>query len=130
MLSWFGIYFFFFFSSRRRHTSCALVTGVQTCALPICEAEWRRAYDEINAFEAEQVDDNTTIVKLSIHVTQDEQDRRFAERLEDPWKRWKTGLEDYRNRARRAEYLDAIQEMLARTNSPWAPWTEIGRAHV
>src|SRR3546814_10708413 len=89
------------------------------------EAEWRRAYDEINAFEAEQVDDNTTIVKLFIHVTQDEQDRRFAERLEDPWKRWKTGLEDYRNRARRAEYLDAIQEMLARTNSHWAPWTVI-----
>lgn len=89
------------------------------------EAEWRRAYDEINAFEAEQVDDNTTIVKLFIHVTQEEQDRRFAERLEDPWKRWKTGLEDYRNRARRAEYLDAIQEMLARTNSHWAPWTVI-----
>src|SRR3546814_12099915 len=89
------------------------------------EAEWRRAYDEINAFEAEQVDDNTTIVKLFIHVTQDEQDRRFSERLEDPWKRWKTGLEDYRNRVRRDEYLDATQKILARTNRNWAPWTVI-----
>lgn len=89
------------------------------------ESEWRRAYDEINAFEAEQADDNTTIIKLFLHVTQEEQDRRFVERMENPWKRWKTGAEDYRNRAKRAEYLDAMQEMFERTNTHWAPWTVI-----
>jgi polyphosphate kinase 2 (PPK2 family) len=89
------------------------------------EGEWQRAYDEINAFEAEQVDDNTTIVKLFVHVTQEEQDRRFAERVENPWKRWKTGREDYRNRAKRPEYLKAMHDMFARTNTHWAPWTVI-----
>ena len=65
------------------------------------EAEWKRAYDEINEFEAQQKDNGVTLVKLFMHVTQDEQDKRLKERLEDPWKRWKTGAEDYRNRARR-----------------------------
>ena len=86
------------------------------------EAEWRRGYDEINEFEAQQADSGTTIVKLFIHVTQAEQDRRLRERLEHPWKRWKTGLDDYRNRARRADYLDAMAEMFRRTDTRWAPW--------
>lgn len=89
------------------------------------EAEWRRAYDEINEFEAQQADSGTTIVKLFLHITQQEQDKRLRERLQDPWKRWKTGLEDYRNRARRADYLEAMAEMLRRTDSRWAPWAVI-----
>ena len=89
------------------------------------EAEWRRAYDEINAFEAEQAEDGTTIVKLFIHVTQEEQDCRLIERMENPWKRWKTGPDDYRNRARRADYLDAMHDMFKRTDTHWAPWTVI-----
>lgn len=93
------------------------------------EAEWRRAYDEINEFEAQQVDSGTAIVKLFIHITQKTQDEQFAERLDDPWKRWKTGAEDYRNRARRADYLDAMQEMFARTDTRWAPWTVIDGNH-
>lgn len=93
------------------------------------EAEWRRAYDEINEFEAQQVDSGTAIVKLFIHITQETQDEQFAERLDDPWKRWKTGTEDYRNRARRADYLDAMQEMFARTDTRWAPWAVIDGNH-
>lgn len=87
--------------------------------------EWKRAYDEINEFEAQQIDSGTNVVKLFIHVTQEEQDRQFAQRLDDPWKRWKTGAEDYRNRSHRAEYLDALADMFKHTNTRWAPWTVI-----
>lgn len=86
------------------------------------EAEWRRGYDEINEFEAQQVDSGTTIVKLFVHTTQETQDKRLKERLEHPWKRWKTGLEDYRNRDKREPYLDAMAEMFRRTDTRWAPW--------
>ena len=86
------------------------------------EAEWRKSYDEINEFEAQLTGSRTSLVKIFVHLTQDEQDRRFADRLDDPWKRWKTGTEDYRNRARRRDYLAAIDEMFAQTNTRWAPW--------
>ena len=62
------------------------------------EAEWKRGYDEINEFEAQQADSGTTIVKIFLHITQAEQDKRLKDRLEHPWKRWKTGADDYRNR--------------------------------
>lgn len=89
------------------------------------EAEWRKAYDEINEFEAQLVGSGTHLVKLFVHVTAAEQDRRLAERLDDPWKSWKTGADDYRNRAKRPEYLAAIADMFAQTNRRWAPWTVI-----
>ncbi|MFC3580722.1 polyphosphate kinase 2 family protein [Sphingomonas hylomeconis] len=89
------------------------------------EADWRRGYDEINEFEAQQVDSGTTIVKLFVHTTQAEQDARLLARLEHPWKRWKTGLEDYRNREKRDAYLDAMTEMFRRTDTRWAPWHAI-----
>ena len=89
------------------------------------EAEWRRGYDEINEFEAQQADSGTTIVKLFVHVTQKEQDERLKARLLHPWKRWKTGLADYHNREKRAAYLDAMAEMFRRTDTRWAPWHAI-----
>lgn len=89
------------------------------------EADWRRGYDEINAFEAGLAADGITLVKLFVHVTAAEQDRRFARRLEHPWKRWKTGRDDYRNRGRRDAYLTATAEMFARTDTAAARWTVI-----
>lgn len=89
------------------------------------EEEWRRAYDEINRFEAELIEGGTALVKLFVHVSQKEQDKRLKARLEDPWKRWKTGLDDYRNRARRGAYLTAMHDMFARTDTGGAPWTVI-----
>jgi polyphosphate kinase 2 (PPK2 family) len=86
------------------------------------EKELKRAYDEINEFEAQLVDSGTAVVKLFVHVTQEEQDRQLAQRLDNPFKRWKTGLEDYRNRARRDDYLKAMHDMFARTDTRWAPW--------
>src|SRR3569832_122962 len=58
------------------------------------EAERKRGYDEINEFEAQQADSGTTIAKIFLHVTQEDQDRRLKDRLEHPWKRWKTGADD------------------------------------
>lgn len=89
------------------------------------EAEWRRGYDEINAFEAQQAETGATLIKIFVHVTQETQDKRLRERIETPWKRWKTGLDDYRNRARRADYLDAMHDMFARTSTDSAPWIVI-----
>lgn len=89
------------------------------------EAEWKRGYDEINEFEAQQADGGTTIVKIFLHITQAEQDKRLKDRLEDPWKRWKTGPDDYRNRARRADYLAAMHDMFKHTDTRWAPWAVI-----
>jgi polyphosphate kinase 2 (PPK2 family) len=89
------------------------------------EAEWRRAYDEINELEAQLSYDGATIVKLFFHVTQKTQDKRLRARLDHPWKRWKVGAEDLRNRARRADYLAAYGDMFAHTDTRWAPWTAI-----
>lgn len=86
------------------------------------EPEWRRGYDEINQFEAQQAEHGTAILKLFFHVTQDVQDERLRARLEHPWKRWKVTAEDFRNRARRADYLLAAQDMLELTNTRAAPW--------
>jgi polyphosphate kinase 2 (PPK2 family) len=89
------------------------------------KAEWTRGYDEINDFEAQQAATGATLIKIFVHVTQKTQDKRLRQRIESPWKRWKTGLDDYRNRARRADYLDAMHEMFARTSTRDAPWIVI-----
>jgi polyphosphate kinase 2 (PPK2 family) len=89
------------------------------------EAEWRRAYDEINELEAQLGYDGATIVKLFFHVTQEEQDKRLKKRLDHPWKRWKVTAEDVRNRAHRKDYLAALKDMFDLTDTRWAPWTVI-----
>lgn len=89
------------------------------------EEEWRRGYDEINLFEAQLIADGTPVIKLFMHVTQEEQDERFRKRLDNPWKRWKLSTEDFRNRQQRGAYLAAIEEMFARTDTPEAPWKAI-----
>jgi AMP-polyphosphate phosphotransferase len=89
------------------------------------EADWKRAYDEINEFEAQQRDNGAALIKVFMHITQETQDDRLRERLEDPWKRWKTGKDDYRNRVRRDDYLTAYADMFDRTDTRWAPWIVI-----
>ncbi|MEJ7926104.1 polyphosphate kinase [Sphingobium sp. AN641] len=86
------------------------------------KADWKRAYGEINAFERQQVDAGTNLIKLFVHITQDTQDEQLTQRLDTPWKRWKTGAEDYRNRARRDEYLKAMKAMFKHTDTGKAPW--------
>ena len=88
-------------------------------------AEWRRAYDEINEFEAQLSADGAVLVKLFFHVTQEVQDARFRARLDHPWKRWKVHVEDLRNRGRRKDYLAAMKDMFDATDTRWAPWAAI-----
>jgi polyphosphate kinase 2 (PPK2 family) len=92
---------------------------------PASDAEWRRAYDEINEFEAQQSFDGTAIVKLFFHLRPEVQNARLKARLAHPWKRSKVTQADFRNRSRRADYRAAYEEMLARTDTRWAPWTAI-----
>jgi len=96
-----------------------LVERVEGFASP---AEWQRGYDEINAFESQLVDHGVTLIKLLPHVSAKVQDKRLKARIEHPWKRWKTGAEDFRNRARRDDYLVAMEEMFLRTDGDLAPW--------
>jgi AMP-polyphosphate phosphotransferase len=87
------------------------------------EAEWRRAYDEITAFERTLGDNGTILAKFWFHVSPDEQLKRFQRREQDPLKRYKITEEDWRNREKRPQYAEAIEEMLARTDTVEAPWT-------
>ena len=89
------------------------------------EAQWRRAYDEITDFETSLVDDGMILVKLWLHISDDEQLKRFEARRQHPLKRWKLTDDDWRNRGRRAEYEAAVEDMLAATDHPGAPWDVI-----
>jgi polyphosphate kinase 2 (PPK2 family) len=89
------------------------------------EAEWRRAYDEINAFERSLADDRMVLVKLWMHVSDEEQLKRFERRARLPLKQWKLTDEDWRNRDKRPQYEAAVEEMLERTDTAWAPWVVI-----
>ena len=86
------------------------------------DKEWRRAYREINEFERLLIDSGIRLVKLFLHITPDEQVRRFRDRLLNPAKRWKLSYEDFRNRARWPDYEVAIEDMMAETASKYAPW--------
>ena len=87
------------------------------------EEEWRRAYREINEFEAQLVRKDYVFLKFWLHIDQDEQLRRFGQRKEDDFKRYKLTDEDWRNRERWGEYEVAINQAIARTSTPAAPWT-------
>jgi polyphosphate kinase 2 (PPK2 family) len=86
------------------------------------DSEWRRAYDEIKEFERMLVADGVRLVKLFLHITLDEQLRRFRNRLTDPLKRWKLSYEDFRNHARWNEYETAIEDMMQKTSTRRAAW--------
>ena len=96
-----------------------LVERVEGFAKP---ADWKRAYGEINDFEEQLVDEGIRVVKFFLHVSKDEQLRRLEERLRNPLKRWKLSYEDFRNRERWKDYIEAAEEMFARTSTSAAPW--------
>src|SRR5690606_12565307 len=91
--------------------------------------EWQRAYGEICEFERQLHDDGVVIIKLFLHISQDEQLKRYLERLNNPLKNWKLTDEDLRNRARADDYGRAIQDMLNNTSSSVAPWHLIPANH-
>lgn len=87
------------------------------------EGEWQRAYAEINNFEEQLVEHGIVLMKYWLHITPEEQLRRFQERAEIPYKRWKLTDEDWRNRAQWAPYEIAVHEMVQRTSTTTCPWT-------
>ncbi len=87
--------------------------------------QWLRAYDEINNHERSLTDEGMILVKLWMHISADEQLRRFERREQNPLKSWKLTDEDWRNRERRELYEEAVEDMLSRTDQPNAPWALI-----
>jgi polyphosphate kinase 2 (PPK2 family) len=87
--------------------------------------QWSRAYDEIVEFERTLCAEGMILVKFWLHISDEEQQRRFERRARDPLKRWKLTNEDQRNRARRPDYEAAVEDMLARTDHPAASWVVV-----
>jgi polyphosphate kinase 2 (PPK2 family) len=86
------------------------------------EAEWSRAFEQIVQYEAGLASEGQLLIKLWLHVSEDEQLRRFRGRERDPLKRWKLTGEDWRNLSRRSDYEEAVEDMLGRTDHCAAPW--------
>jgi AMP-polyphosphate phosphotransferase len=86
------------------------------------EPQWRRAYDEIDDYERALCDDGMILVKFWLHISDVEQLERFRARENDPLKAWKLTDEDWRNRAKRPDYEAAVDEMVRRTSTDYAPW--------
>ena len=87
------------------------------------EADWKRAFKEINDFEEQLAEGRNIVVKLWVHISQEEQLKRFKERETQTFKQYKIGAEDYRNREKWMDYEIAANEMIARTSTEFAPWT-------
>ncbi len=103
----------------RSHHEQVLVVRVEGLEPP---EEWRAHYDEINEFEAQVVASGTTIVKVALVISRDEQKQRLTERLERPDKHWKYDPGDIDARRRWDDYVSAYQDMLDRTSTELAPW--------
>ncbi|MEV6656970.1 polyphosphate kinase 2 family protein [Nocardia fluminea] len=103
----------------RSHYEDVLVVRVHDL---VPQAEWEQRYDQINAFEKEIADAGTTIVKVAMFVSLDEQKKRLRERLERPDKYWKFNPSDITERAYWPEYQKAYQAVLDRTDTEYAPW--------
>ncbi len=84
--------------------------------------QWSRAYDEINEFEGTLSAEGMVLIKFWMHVSDEEQLKRFEARRGDPLKSWKLTDEDWRNREKRKQYAMAIEDMLERTSTDVAPW--------
>jgi AMP-polyphosphate phosphotransferase len=84
--------------------------------------QWSRAYEEINDFERALTIEGMILIKFWLHISEGEQLSRFERRQRDPLKTWKLTEEDWRNRKRRKAYTAAVEDMLAHTDTDWAPW--------
>jgi polyphosphate kinase 2 (PPK2 family) len=96
-----------------------LVERVEGFATP---EEWGRAYDEIVWHERLLARDGMVLVKFWLHISAEEQLRRFEKRRDDPLKSWKLTPDDWQNREKRPQYLEAVEEMLRKTDHGEAPW--------
>src|SRR5207302_1133558 len=86
------------------------------------DALWAQRYEDINAAERHLVRNGTLILKFFLNVSKDEQRKRFLKRLKDPAKHWKFSPDDVKERAFWDDYMQAYEDMLNATTTPWAPW--------
>jgi PPK2 family polyphosphate:nucleotide phosphotransferase len=93
------------------------------------EKFWRGRYDDINAFEHHLHRSKTRIVKVFLHVSKDEQKKRFLDRLEVPAKNWKFSVADLAEREHWDDYQEAYEEALSATSTTWAPWYVVPADH-
>jgi PPK2 family polyphosphate:nucleotide phosphotransferase len=93
------------------------------------EAMWQHRYEDINAFERHLSRTGTRIVKIFLHLSREEQKKRFLERLDDPAKYWKFSAGDLAERGYWDEYRAAYEEAISATSTPWAPWYVVPADH-
>ena len=90
---------------------------------------WKARYEDINAFEQHLTRNGTVVLKFFLHISRDEQKRRFLDRLSESDKHWKFSLADLAERALWDDYMDAYQDAIAATSTDWAPWHVIPADH-
>ncbi len=90
---------------------------------------WSHRYEQINWFEKELAAHDTQILKFYLHVSKDEQLKRFKQRLDDPARQWKISEADYKEREFWDDYVDAYEEALSRCSTEYAPWFIIPADH-
>jgi len=110
----------------RSHYEDVLVTRVHAL---VPETVWRQRFDRINAFETLLASNGTAILKFFLHISPDEQLKRFEKRLEDPSRQWKISESDYTERTYWHAYGEAYEEALSRTSTKHAPWYVIPADH-
>jgi PPK2 family polyphosphate:nucleotide phosphotransferase len=86
------------------------------------ESEWSKRYGEINDFEKMLYQNHVRILKFFLHISKDEQKKRFQERIDNPDKRWKISLDDFKERKFWDDYTEAYEDTLCRCSTDMAPW--------
>jgi len=98
---------------------------VERCDKLVKKKVWREAYQQINEFERWLVDDGQVLLKFWLHISKKEQRKRFRACLKDSLLRWKITREYQRHHKQYGKWLMAVEDMLAKTNTPHAPWTPV-----
>lgn len=93
------------------------------------EKVWRPRYEHIRCFERMLVDEGTTVLKVFLNVSRDEQRKRFQERIDDPEKRWKFRRDDLKVRERFDDWIAAWEDALTETSTEWSPWYVVPADH-
>ena len=90
---------------------------------------WKHRFDEIRGFERHLTRNGTLVLKFHLHLSKDEQRRRFLARLGEPFKRWKFSMNDIAERGRWDEYMAAYEELIRETSTGYAPWYVVPADH-
>ena len=110
----------------RSHYEDVLVPRVEG---GVAEQVWGPRHDAITGFERHLAQEGTTVLKFFLHISREEQERRFEARIADPHKRWKFDPADLAKRELRDDYMDAYADLLERTSTDWAPWHVVPADH-